>query len=352
MKYQAEYGFFCNLLHSVTRAELITQLPTGLDWGLVLGLADYQGLSPLLRHQLKPVLAELPVGVARELESSYFQAIYRQLSYAEETARLLEYFKGAGVKVIPLKGIRWTEELYPEPGLRTFADVDILIERKAQGLARQLLAELGYQPEATLGEAVFLSEHFHGHYYLPRADLSLELHWGLSHPRRVKPAMSEVWQRARWTKYGRQATLALSPADDILHLAMHIGSHGLMSRLIWFLDFALLLRKHQAVLDKEQLWQAAEAIGCKRALGYCLFITGKLCDHQVLKYLPDRGVGWRERLISEYVWRKELLFTGTYACLFFKLLLIDRFRLAAAFTGSRLKERTWLRKRNLIQFEP
>lgn len=335
MKHHAEYKFICTLLQAMLRGDSVGQVPAGLDWEVLLAVLDRHGLAPVFWQQLEPVRDELPIEVATALEDSYLRTLYRQTIYSQEAERLAKHFDKAGVGVILLKGVRWAEEIYPQPGLRTFADVDILIKVEQREAAQKLIAELGYQPETTPTGAAYEKWHFHSHHYLPQPGVPLELHWGLGNPCRVTPDMSAVWQRARRVRYGKQEVLALSPMDDVLHLAMHIGSHGLMSNLIWFLDFALLLQKYRSVLDETQLWRVAGESGCKRALSYCMSMAGKLCGLD----FPSKEGGWRERFLSDHIWRKGLIFTDSRFRLIYKYGLIDRASLAVAFTGSRLKMR-------------
>jgi hypothetical protein len=337
MRYQPEYDFLCNILHKMVNGQPVSRLTEGLNWDVLLKLADYHELTPLFWRQLVLVRDKLPDGVKTELESRYYQAVYVQLIYMQEVERLIRCLADAGVQIVLLKGIRWAEEIYHEPGLRTFADVDILIKAEELKTTRRLLEGMGYKPETKADESLFFKHHFHCHYFLPQPGLYLELHWGLSHPCRVKPDMDLVWSRVRRIKYGQQQVLALSPVDDLLHLAMHVGSHAFRSRLSWFLDFALLFRKYHLTFKDYHLRQTAEAFGCRRALAYCVLMAGNLCDREILNGSLADLACWREHLLCRYARRRTFFSQKSKTGLLFKYILIDRLWLVLAFTMSRVR---------------
>lgn len=344
MKNYKEYELIVYVFKSLFEKTLVREVPAGLDWNVLLSIADRHNLYPLFWQQLSLVLNELPDGTVEQLESGYCQTLYNQVVYTQEIERLTDCLSSEGEDVILLKGARWFEEVYPQPWLRTFADIDILVKKENLDKAGRLLSELGYKTEGNL--EISLNRH-HCHYVLPQNGIKVELHWGLSHPKRVNMDINAAWHRARYVKFRDKEVLALSALDDILHLAMHIGSHGLMSRLIWFLDFALIFKKYRAELETVKFWETAKNSGCRRALMYCLFMAGNLCDKELLSFIPQKDIRLWERFLFDFVWDRKLLFAGCQCGLVFKYALVDSPGLAFRFTGSRINQRLIKKVQNL-----
>ena len=82
-----------------------------------------------------------------ELASTFWTHSLHNASLAEELVQLLRLLGGAGVPVIPLKGVALAESLYGDPALRACADTDVLC-RPAMP-AR--LFSLSFPPDNELG---------------------------------------------------------------------------------------------------------------------------------------------------------------------------------------------------------
>jgi hypothetical protein len=74
-----------------------------------------------------------------------------------------------------------------------------------------------------------------------------------------------IWAKAVALDPGEPTFLVLSPAHQFLHLAVHALKHS-FSRLIWFLDLALVARQ----LDWEELLLQAQNTGTMRSVAYAV----------------------------------------------------------------------------------
>jgi len=126
----------------------------------------------------------------------------------------------AGVPVIVLKGAALAA-LYPDPALRLYTDLDLLVPRAQLDEAEAALHGLGYRCSQPKDWALA------HHYHLPpmvrdRAQLAVEVHWRLDDTWRVGCLpVDELWSRAvPWSVQG-QAAQRLEVVDAALHLCRH-----------------------------------------------------------------------------------------------------------------------------------
>ena len=160
--------------------------------------------------------------------------------------------EATGVAPIVLKGPVIAERLYGAPGLRAYADLDLLVPRRSLRDAVSALRDAGWEPAragrtyAALGEPLPGFAEDYGH------ELHLVRRFG---PGRGAPRSPLADQRR--PALGSHSTMdgcspegatvpelgahvvAPAPVDELLVLAVHLLSHGGQTRLIQHVDLAL-----------------------------------------------------------------------------------------------------------------
>jgi Uncharacterised nucleotidyltransferase len=190
--------------------ELRAILPDLLEGGLA-------GLSWQRLRQSS--LAE--TGIAVELRNAYRLQALDQRREKGNIARLAAKLRMAGVQPIVLKG--WAvARLYPEPALRPYGDLDLLIRPEQLAAAREVMSRGGY------GLLVIDLEHPD----LP--DLGFSLH--------------ELFARSRVALLGDAEVRVLSPEDQLRLLCLHFLRHGAW-RPLWLVDIAVALEARPADFD-------------------------------------------------------------------------------------------------------
>ncbi|HZC77419.1 MAG TPA: nucleotidyltransferase family protein, partial [Ktedonobacterales bacterium] len=119
---------------------------------------------------------------------------------------------------------------------------------------------------------------------------AVELHRDLLQlgpPTRCQPAL---WERAQPLLVGKMRARMLSLEHQLLHLAVHLHTHG-FSRLIWFKDLDLLLRRHQGEVDWVALHALARAEGVSLSLRHALAAVRELLGTP-LPPEAGRDLGW------------------------------------------------------------
>ena len=197
----------------------------------------------------------------------------RELGPAAEVMHVRE-----GVTPIVLKGPAVAARLYGAPGLRAYADLDLLVPRVSLRDAVAALRDVGWEPAragrtySALGEPLPGFAEDYGHeFHLARrvgpAEVHLEVHWRIS-----DDPLSEVLDYARLSARARAIpelgphVVAPAPVDELLVLAVHLLSHGSgRTRLIQHVDLALA-SEALPQSDWEEAFTEADDLGLGWAL--------------------------------------------------------------------------------------
>jgi hypothetical protein len=110
-------------------------------------------LHRLERHRLTALagvrleaLDALPASLYDRVHQSVSENRLRTLVFDGVNAQVIGALEDAGVAALPLKGLSLAESIYEDPGLRRYADVDLLVERGQLSRATSILCTLGYAP--------------------------------------------------------------------------------------------------------------------------------------------------------------------------------------------------------------
>jgi hypothetical protein len=162
---------------------------------------------------------------------------------------------------------------YPEPALRAFGDLDLLVPIDQLGLAEAALNGLGYYCSKPREWA--LDHHFHLPPMASEGDiLTVDLHWRLDDPERVGCLpTADLWAHSEvWSIRGSR-TARLEDVDQVLHLCrhamvQHLGRLGLQP----LCDLVLITGSWGAA-EWQTLVQRAEEYGLQRAVGFALLLA-------------------------------------------------------------------------------
>ena len=227
------------------------------DWDLLLQIADYEHVSPLLYSILKDrQIAPPPMEEA--LARKHYYNASRNLYLLHELGQTLKLFRAAGIDTIVLKGAALIETVYKSIALRPLSDLDLLIRRKQLPAALELLAPVKYEQTSVLQR---------DSYYPVRLEkpgiepVILELHWSLFHSLHYQEhlSMDWFWQTARTVKTGLQPMTIMGSVGQILHLCGHLVLHHAHGpQLLWQNDLAELLAVYRNEIDWNLLLYKAE----------------------------------------------------------------------------------------------
>ena len=214
----------------------------GLDWNVVLELADQHAVAEFLRNACDPPA----------LASGGLETARSNLELSAELVKLVDLFKKDGIDVIPLKGPVLGTALYQDRALKASTDLDLLVRPSDALRAKRLLESVGYclltVPHWPAEKACLRNSNEELAFRDPASRLKLDLHWHLLPVYFPSPFDdAEVWADARQIPWGNTSLRVLSPEQQAMFLCTH-GVKHLWSRLGWLFDLARFVQVEQGVI--------------------------------------------------------------------------------------------------------
>ncbi len=202
-----------------------------------------------------------------------------------------------GIRVLVLKSPAIGHTYYPEPGLRTGSDIDMLVAPEQYGICREVLCGLGY--DLRYDTFRVMPRFYHHACFFPRKkdQQIIELHW---RPLFLPGPGDSVSSSCLIARSERIQTLnghiqRLDPADALLYLSIHMSlSHEPMLRLSWVCDIQRIgeyITSHALwprVIARSVEWQGKNAV--ERAVGLARQWTGfNVPDEYDFSRWPEAG---------------------------------------------------------------
>ena len=237
-----------------------------LDWGIVLDLAGYHGVGPLLYRNLSTHCSDLvPAESLTQLRQKTQAGALLNRLLAQELVTLCEAFAAHGVPVIPIKGATLAASAYGDLALRDFSDLDLLVPERAIAEAQAILLAQGYErndPSSEPSEA----DHEEGpyHVFIKRRTLfRVDLQWVMAHQHfAFQLDRPEFWEHRTAVSLANKTVPGLAPEDLLIVLCVH-GSKHAWEALKWVCDVTELLRAHDH-LDWDRIFASASRWRCRR----------------------------------------------------------------------------------------
>jgi hypothetical protein len=235
-------------------------------------------------------------------------------------------FKASGVPVAVLKGADFADHLYPDPSLRPFTDLDLLVPEQAVPDAEKAISRLGYVPcEVSMK---YSSGYGERSWVRPdRHEGTVEIHWNLVNSPTIRRGVSVAWEDLAFES-GSETSDGIScptaPARLLIAAVHAAASHG-FDRLGPLYDICLASRRCESEADICRLSAAVQRTGAGLPLAASLALCRRLFDEpacarlQAAMRLPNRGV-WSVLLTPGVVLRGHSRFDSIKRQLFRELL--------------------------------
>jgi Uncharacterised nucleotidyltransferase len=255
---------------------VVCRLATGTDWpprsdpevSAFFDFANREKVLPLLMEE-----PDLPSEIAAA--KPRFRALctlYRK-RYELVRGAILELQRVLGTDAfLLLKGADYCHRFYARPELRPMVDVDILIPADQFPLTIERLAAAGYPRKYSDFGAGFTP----GHHEISIEVGSVHVEPHRSFAQRVRAGIDYdgMWRRREWFESEGIGGYRLSPADAILGHAFNLTVDEFSSQLIRYVDFLLLLQRHESEL--RECVARAKAWQIERALFGALYLISNL----------------------------------------------------------------------------
>ena len=263
--------------------------------------ADADALAALIkRNRLEALMHTLPglddtMPLGSDAAERYRGESFRRMLFGNhqisQGVAFAAALADAGVPCLCMRGPYTSLDLYGDPGIRPYNDLDLLVPRKQAMAAWQVACDLGYEL-FTPGMPVryFLRHHLHWQLRQPKQNVICDLHWAVEHPYRLyKIDYDAIFAAAQTVRCEGRTWHEPAPIHHVLLTAIHLRKHvdelwrwskqpsgleALVARgeLLHLLDLALLVQRHGAKLDWDALsetavtWNACEALAGSLAL--------------------------------------------------------------------------------------
>jgi hypothetical protein len=204
------------------------------------------------------------------LRMDFMRSVARRLDIRNALVPLLSAWQRAGIPVLIFKGFHLSEFVYPVPGARTYADVDVLLPPESTATARRAAEGAGWRVDYDSAETG--QPHYHTAFELsnPGTAVCVDAHrfaLGAMAPgvRLKQRVTGAVWERARKRTWEGVPVWEMDPVDALLVglvLGRAWGADGWGIKAHDAVDWRLL-RDGMADGDLEE---RSRELGCARTL--------------------------------------------------------------------------------------
>jgi hypothetical protein len=256
--------------------ELTARTRDLIDWGALVDVAIREGTGPLLHFHLRrlDLLQAVPVGPRARLSDVALRVWAVNAALASHWGEASAALSAADIDSITLKGMVLAHSVYPEPGCRPMADIDVLVRPTERKAALAALRALGYRTPGPAADRHAASRSFAE---LVRDGTRIDLHWHLARYLRFEGVVevdhAGLWRRAERLPVPGGRSLALSREDLLLHLVLHLTLGSDFARVLWYADIDAVLRHFAAELDWDQVVAEAERWRIRGLVGWALGVV-------------------------------------------------------------------------------
>lgn len=239
-------------------------------WKDILQTARLERVAELLYINLKAFSGDIPAWVLESLKRQYLFNLKRNLMLLHIIQPLLKSVTDAKLKAVVIKGLRLAWDVYKDPGLRNFLDVDFFVAPCERLRFLALMKKLGYEiPEEAMPESSRDQKSLDNLIFRPvfkKGILKIEIHHSL--PGLHLPLLQEnkLWKDSRFIQLNGSSARVLSLEYEICTLCMHAQQHS-YSRLMWLADIA------EIAADPQLNWDKVLKIGREEKIEENLFFS-------------------------------------------------------------------------------
>ena len=258
------------------------------EWEALVKEADQQLVTPLLYPLISNLQKSYPFicPVRDKIYKRYIAVAARNTLAMYDTEKLVNKLCEYDIDIAGLKGIYLLEHVYGNIGVRSMADIDVLVKKENLAHSYELMRELGYKPSAYFS---FDDKNIDVKHIPPllkdQNSPAVELHWTILEEDEPFTIDSQaIWERVKPVKVANSDVFSLGLEDLILHLCIHLTyQHYLNLGLRGLMDIAMVIHKFQDEID----WQNLIAISHSWGSDKVTALTLKLVETQLKIPIPQ-----------------------------------------------------------------
>ena len=252
------------------RERVVQLLNAGLDWDVLLALAEEHSVLGALAIRLRDVRFEAVPDLAREKLLDRLRAQHMfALAMSADLFNVLNDFSEAGIETVLVKGPLVSLLAYGDPAVRSYVDLDLLLRHDDILTASRRMTALGF--EADVPESAIEAGKIPGEYLFRRPETKriVELHTERTFRYYPRPMpIAQLFSRRRQVLLDGQPVPALSLEDELVLNCIH-GAKHFWERLMWVSDIAAIVVRHPEI-DWARARTAAKEVGSERMLRFGL----------------------------------------------------------------------------------
>lgn len=212
-------------------------------------------LLPLLYLNLRALDIEHPE--LERIHGVYRYHWYRNQLLMRRGALAVRALQDAKIPTMMLKASALIPLYYRNPGARPCDDIDILVPTHEARHAMETLAGIGWSP--WFGDLAGYTDQFverhYAHTFRNGEQFHLDLHRHMMYFDTRRDADDDFWAAAIPFEFEGNASHALCPSDQLLHVCVHGTVWNPVSPIRWAADAFVVLR--EATIDWERFMQQA-----------------------------------------------------------------------------------------------
>jgi hypothetical protein len=250
-----------------------------ISWDRLLDEAARHQIMPLVANSLGLVSDVIPSKLLERLAGYTQSHAMRNLKLTGVLAEVLDALDESDIVAFPYKGPALAVAAYGSVLLRSFADLDVLVQKREYLRAKAVLEDLGF-----VSASPFPSDRYYllwkSAFRFDREDVSVDLQWGSTSMVALSiPLDEEFWRSGVQLQIAGQTVRAIAAEDLMLFLCAH-GSRHEWDRLKWVCDVAELIRA-QEHMDWASTLGRARQVGAMRVLRLGLILAEELLEARV-----------------------------------------------------------------------
>jgi len=263
------------------------ELQEPLQWDYLLERSFNHRVTPIVYNTLRKygILSYIPNTVQMEMRKVYLGTLATNLGYLEEVKIISEKCKTANLNLMVLKGAAFAQSLYGDSGLRPFADIDILVNRKDMDSIQQIMKKLGYKVYEDHRPLDFYDKyHFH-HIYIKKNDFIssvIEIHWDLFSPSSpIHFDLDSLWKNGIIIDSTEMKINTLNWDDHFLYLCAVHCYQDVFNSLLHFCDLTRIAQNKLNQKDWNVIENKAKRWGIERVVACCVQIINDLFGESI-----------------------------------------------------------------------
>jgi putative nucleotidyltransferase-like protein len=288
--------FICDIIQGI--GETVPDISENEKWNNIYQTALRHHIEPNLYYLFKNKYQDsrIPDSFINNLQQRYYTVATFNTRLYHELNEILKILKKNHIKVTVLKGAYLAAEVYENPSLRPMTDLDLLIKKEDIEKAREILADIDYFPHKQYAQEALNETQIH----LPALiktgknpnipDTLVELHWSILRPKINRQIdIEKLWKRTVEFKINDIDTLALSPEDNLHHLAIHTSFDDLFGNgLLALLDIAKLIEFKKDEIKWDELLKITQSAGTERYTFLTLLMTKEILKAEVPNHFLEK----------------------------------------------------------------